>query len=46
MKLWIAVHRHADGAGKNRGTDWIVDVSCKHCGRLGSLGLDPDEVQF
>ena len=23
----------ADGAGRNRGTDWIVDVNCKHCGR-------------
>ena len=25
----------ADGAGNNRGTDWIVDVSCKHCRRSG-----------
>ena len=36
----------ADGAGKNRGTDWIVDVSCKHCGRLGSVRVDPADVQF
>ena len=48
-------HRHhpdltsihsADGAGRDRGTDWIVDVNCKHCGRLGSVRIDPDEIEF
>ena len=36
----------ADGAGKNRGTDWIVDVACKHCGRSGSVRIDPEEIEF
>lgn len=36
----------ADGAGRNRGTDWIVDVTCKHCGRSGSVRIDPDEIEF
>ena len=36
----------ADGAGRNRGTDWIVDVNCKHCGRSGSVRIDPDEIEF
>jgi hypothetical protein len=48
-------HRHhpdpasvqpADGAGRNRGTDWIVDVSCRFCGRSGSVRIDPDDVEF
>jgi hypothetical protein len=36
----------ADGAGRNRGTDWIVDVSCKCCGRSGSVRIDPEDVEF
>jgi len=36
----------ADGAGQNRGTDWIVDVNCLHCGRSGSIRIDPDEIEF
>jgi len=36
----------ADGAGKNRGTDWIVDLSCKHCGRSGSVRIDSDQIEF
>jgi hypothetical protein len=36
----------ADGAGRNRGTDWIVDVNCKHCGRSGSVRIDPAEIEF
>ena len=36
----------ADGAGRNRGTDWIVDVACKHCGRSGSVRIDPEDVEF
>jgi hypothetical protein len=36
----------ADGAGRNRGTDWIVEVTCKHCGRSGSVRIDPDEIEF
>ena len=36
----------ADGAGKERGTDWIIDVNCRHCGRSGSVRIDPDEIEF
>jgi len=36
----------ADGAGKNRGTDWIVDVNCRHCGRSGSVRIDPKDIEF
>jgi len=36
----------ADGAGKHRGTDWIIDVSCKHCGRSGSARIDPEDIEF
>jgi hypothetical protein len=36
----------ADGAGRNRGTDWIVDVNCKHCGRSGSARIDPMDIEF
>jgi hypothetical protein len=48
-------HRHhpdpasvkpADGAGRNRGTDWIVDINCKHCGRSGSTRIDPLNIEF
>jgi len=38
--------RPADGAGYNRGTDWIVDVSCRKCGRSGSMRIDPAAVDF
>jgi hypothetical protein len=36
----------ADGVGRNRGTDWIVDVNCQHCGRSGSARIDPEEIKF
>jgi len=36
----------ADDAGNERGTDWIVDVNCKHCGRSGSVRFDPEEIEF
>ncbi len=36
----------ADGVGKERGTDWIVDVTCKNCGRSGSVRIDPEDVEF
>jgi hypothetical protein len=36
----------ADGAGKERGTDWIVDVNCLHCGRSGSTRIDPMDIEF
>ena len=41
-----AAIKPVDGAGRNRGTDWIVDVSCKHCGRSGSVRIDPDDIEF
>jgi hypothetical protein len=36
----------ADGAGKGRGTDWIIDVNCRYCGRSGSIRFDPAEIEF
>jgi hypothetical protein len=36
----------ADGAGKERGTDWILDINCKHCGRSGSVRIDPKDIEF
>jgi len=36
----------ADGAGRNRGTDWIVDVTCLKCGRNGSVSIDPKDIQW
>jgi len=36
----------ADDAGGGRGTDWIVDVNCKHCGRSGSVRFDPADIEF
>lgn len=36
----------ADGAGRNRGTDWIVDVRCSKCGRSGSVVINPDAIQW
>jgi hypothetical protein len=38
--------KSADDAGHNRGTDWIVDMNCKHCGRSGSARLDIDAIEF
>lgn len=36
----------ADGAGRNRGTDGIIDVRCKKCGMSGSMKIDLQEVQW
>jgi hypothetical protein len=36
----------ADGAGRNRGTDWLIDVNCLHCGRSGSMWIDPSKLQW
>ncbi len=36
----------ADEAGEGSGTDWIVDINCLHCGRSGSVRIDPDEIEF
>jgi hypothetical protein len=36
----------ADDAGTGRGTDWLVDVSCKHCGRSGTARINPDQVDW
>ena len=38
--------RPADGAGRNRGTDWLIDVNCLHCGRSGSMRIDPNDLQW
>lgn len=36
----------ADGAGRNRGTDWIIDVACMYCGQTGSVRIDPNEITW
>lgn len=36
----------ADDAGQNRGTDWLVDVRCKHCSQSGSTRIDPKQIQW
>ena len=36
----------ADGAGRNRGTDWIVDARCRYCQRSGSTFVDPKDIQW
>lgn len=36
----------ADGTGRDRGVDFIVDVTCRRCGRSGSVRLDPKEVDW
>lgn len=36
----------ADGTGRNRGTDWIIDVNCRKCGRSGSVRIDPTDIDF
>jgi hypothetical protein len=28
------------------GVEWTVDVSCKYCGRSGSVAIDPADVDF
>jgi hypothetical protein len=33
-------------AGRNRGTDWIIDFNCIHCGQSGSLKVDPADIQW
>jgi hypothetical protein len=33
-------------AGRNRGTDWIVEVCCQYCQRLGSMYIDPKDIQW
>jgi hypothetical protein len=38
--------RAADGEGRNRGTDWIGDVTCKKCGMSGSFRIDLDTIEF
>ena len=35
-----------DRAGRGRGTDWIIDASCKKCGKSGSMQIDPATFQF
>ena len=36
----------ADGAGRNRGTDWLIDTNCLHCGQSGSMRIDPSDFQW
>ena len=42
----LASAKAADGAGRNRGTDWIIDFNCVYCGQFGSLRVDPADVQW
>lgn len=36
----------ADGAGRDRGTDWLIDFTCLHCGRSGAIRIEPTEIQW
>jgi hypothetical protein len=36
----------ADGAGRNRGTDWLIDLNCKSCGRSGCVRIDSEDIEF
>jgi hypothetical protein len=36
----------ADGAGRNRGTDWIADVCCRLCRESGAVIIDPKDIQW
>lgn len=38
--------RPADGTGRNRGTDWLIDVNCLHCGGSGSMLIEPNDLQW
>ena len=33
-------------AGRNRGTDWIVDIDCQNCGLNGSTRLDLESIEW
>lgn len=28
------------------GTDFVVDIFCKHCGQSGSVPIDPEDIQW
>jgi hypothetical protein len=34
----------ADGAVKNRGTEWIIDIGCSNCDTTGSMRIDPAQI--
>ena len=36
----------ADGAGHNRGTDWLIDFTCRHCGRSGATRIAPADIRW
>lgn len=36
----------ADGVGKGRGTDWIIDILCYTCGISGSMEIDPADISW
>lgn len=36
----------ADGAGPNRGTDWLVEFHCRYCGETGSIRVDPAHIAW
>ena len=36
----------ADGAGKGRGTDWVIDIFCAACGVSGSMRIDPADINW
>lgn len=38
--------RGADGAGRNRGTDWLIDFNCLHCGQSGALRVNPADIKW
>jgi hypothetical protein len=36
----------ADGTGRNRGVDFIIDVRCRRCSESGSMFVDPKDIQW
>lgn len=36
----------ADGAGQNRGTDWLVEFHCRYCGKIGSIRVEPAHISW
>jgi hypothetical protein len=36
----------ADGAGRNWGTDWLIDFTCSHCGRSGAIRIEPADIRW
>lgn len=36
----------ADGTGRGKDVDFIVDVTCRKCGISGSVRLNPEDIDW